>query len=50
MNIIGGDNGVSQANKYAEMYDQVSPMAAQRAVRFWKVRNATAAKPQSNAA
>ena len=50
VNIIGGDNGVSQANKYAEMYDEVSPMAAQRAVRFWKVRNATAAKPQSNAA
>ena len=48
--IVGGENGVAQANKFAAMYDQVSSTAAQRAVRFWKVRNSSVSKPQSNAA
>ncbi len=48
--IIGGENGVAQANKFAEMYTQVPPAAAQRAVRFWKVRSTTANTPKSNAA
>lgn len=48
--VIGGENGVAQANKFAEMYDHVSPMAAQRAVRFWKVRNAAGNKPNADAA
>ena len=48
--IIGGDNGVAQANKFAAMYEEVTPMAAQRAVRFWKVRNTSGASQKSNAA
>ena len=36
--IIGGENGVAQAKKYTEMYDSVPMAAAQRAIRFWRVR------------
>ena len=48
--VIGGDNGVAQANKYAEMYDKVPTIAAQRAVRFWKVRSTTGGGKASEAA
>ncbi len=39
--IIGGENGVSKAKGFADLYDNVPPSAAQRAVRFWKVRDKT---------
>ena len=39
--VIGGENSVSQAQNFAKYYDDVPPTAAQRAVRFWKVRSAT---------
>lgn len=41
MQIVGGQNGVAKAKEYADMYDEVPLAAAQRAVRFWKVRSKT---------
>ena len=42
--IIGGENGVAQAKKYTEMYDEVPMAAAQRAIRFWRVRETAVRK------
>lgn len=42
MQIVGGENGIAKAKEYADMYDEVPLAAAQRAVRFWKVRSTTA--------
>ena len=36
--IEDGDNGVSRADVYSKLYQEVSTAAAQRAVRFWRVR------------
>jgi uncharacterized protein (DUF2336 family) len=38
MLILGGGGGLSKAERYGQMYEQVPITAAQRAVRFWKVR------------
>ncbi|MFC7290903.1 DUF2336 domain-containing protein [Hirschia litorea] len=42
MQIVGGENGVAKAKEYSDMYEQVPLAAAQRAVRFWKVRSSAA--------
>ncbi|MBI1339515.1 DUF2336 domain-containing protein [bacterium] len=37
--LIGGDTyGMSKAEAFGQLYERVTPLAAQRAVRFWKVR------------
>ncbi len=41
MQIVGGENGVAKAKEYSDMYENVPLAAAQRAVRFWKVRSTT---------
>jgi uncharacterized protein (DUF2336 family) len=36
--IVGGSGGLAKAQMYVELYEKVPVAAAQRAVRFWKVR------------
>ncbi len=43
MMILGGGGGLNKAERYAQLYEQVPIVAAQRAVRFWKIRAKTAA-------
>lgn len=43
MLIIGGDRRMSKVEAYGQLYKDVPLTAAQRAVRFWKVRDAQAA-------
>lgn len=38
MMILGGGGGLSKAERYGQLYEQVSVAAAQRAMRFWKIR------------
>lgn len=38
MMILGGGGGLNKAEQYGQLYEQVPIAAAQRAVRFWKVR------------
>ena len=38
MIILGGGGGLSKAERYSQLYEQVPVAAAQRALRFWKVR------------
>lgn len=45
MMILGGGGGLAKAERYGQLYEQVPVVAAQRALRFWKVRaKASAAK------
>lgn len=36
--ILGGEGGLSKTEEYGRLYEQVPVSAAQRALRFWKVR------------
>lgn len=38
MMILGGGGGLAKAERYGQLYEQVSVAAAQRAMRFWKIR------------
>jgi uncharacterized protein (DUF2336 family) len=38
MMIVGGGGGLSKAEAYGQLYEQVPVVAAQRALRFWNVR------------
>jgi uncharacterized protein (DUF2336 family) len=38
MMILGGGGGLAKAERYGQMYEQVPVSAAQRALRFWKIR------------
>lgn len=36
--IAGSDAGIARTQEYGQLYEQVPVAAAQRALRFWKVR------------
>lgn len=38
MMILGGGGGLAKAERYGQLYEQVPVVAAQRALRFWKIR------------
>lgn len=39
MMILGGGGGLSKAERYGKLYEQVPVVSARRAMRFWKIRS-----------
>jgi hypothetical protein len=37
--VAGDGNGIGKAEQFGQLYEQVPVAAAQRALRFWKVRS-----------
>ncbi|HOZ27273.1 MAG TPA: DUF2336 domain-containing protein [Hyphomonadaceae bacterium] len=50
MMMLGGSGGLSKAERYGQLYEQVPVVAARRALRFWKVRAKVAAEKGKAAA
>ena len=46
--LVAGDGyGISKAEMFGKLYEQVPVAAAQRAIRFWKVRKSNSASNQA---
>ncbi len=43
MSIVGSDQRMGKVEEFGKLYESIPPVAAQRAMRFWKVRTAQAA-------